>query len=551
MANSSIDRVCACHIGLHTGAGNSTCSISYNNEIGECEHTELPYTRPLAVNCTDFSDISSCLFVSSCDDCRPAHACSIEEHHGPQWCAHFENTPSAPDIWADCDSVALDRFIMGDDNCVKESENNRSVSIDSDNTDSENTDSGNTDSGNTDSGNTDSGNTDIGNTDSGNTDSGNTDSGNTDIGNTDIGNIPSGSLLENYTGSGDSAENYLNIYAGYRNRDSRGDSHDSRRDSHVDSGIVLENLETRTSSAQNSLDSNVSMTSDNVFLPGSSVMDSISDVTSISSMSSCQSAARDTITSRMRFELRHGNHLDGEANDYMTPSQRKDRELKDLRKERAQLLREQQEKEVEIAALRACLETVKTQLEEKKVREMAELVEKLKVSEREKFEEMEELCRVQEELSKMDVKYTDLKKKLSEKEEMFQEYLFDMYKKGQLAAMFEREQELEMLASSQKARVSVRELTRKLSRTELELAKWQGLKLQESYSVTDRPQTQAEATLSFLKDSFFHFITSKSDSEDHLRAMITIFNYSDMQMAKIRKGLEDFKRLDRKRLSLK
>lgn len=108
-----------------------------------------------------------------------------------------------------------------------------------------------------------------------------------------------------------------------------------------------------------------------------------------------------------------------------------------------------------------------------------------------------------------------------------------------------------MLASSQKARVSVRELTRKLSRTELELAKWQGLKLEESYSITDRPQTQAEATLSFLKDSFFHFITSKSDSEDHLRAMITIFNYSDMQMAKIRKGLEDFKRLDRKRLSLK
>lgn len=33
-------------------------------------------------------------------------------------------------------------------------------------------------------------------------------------------------------------------------------------------------------------------------------------------------------------------------------------------------------------------------------------------------------------------------KKLSEKEEKFQEYLFDMYKKGQLAAMFEREQEV-------------------------------------------------------------------------------------------------------------
>lgn len=108
-----------------------------------------------------------------------------------------------------------------------------------------------------------------------------------------------------------------------------------------------------------------------------------------------------------------------------------------------------------------------------------------------------------------------------------------------------------MLACSPESRVSMREITRKLSRTELELAKWQRLKLEESYSRSELPRTEAEVTLNFLKDSFFHFITgAPAESVDHLRAMINIFEYSDDQMAKIRKRLREFKHLDKKQLLL-
>uniref|UniRef100_A0A0B6YTS9 GRIP domain-containing protein n=1 Tax=Arion vulgaris TaxID=1028688 RepID=A0A0B6YTS9_9EUPU len=307
----------------------------------------------------------------------------------------------------------------------------------------------------------------------------------------------------------------------------------------------------RINSGRKSLDNNATNTSDNGFGGRISALNSssLSDITSVSSTSS-NVGPLGTITSRMRFQLRHGQHgHESEAADYMTPLQRMEKEVKLLRKERSQLLSEKEEKDTELESMKNSIETMKLRMQREKENELADYVDKLRVSEREKFEQIEELFKVQEELTQMDVKYATIKREMSDKEEKYEEYLLDMYKKGQMAALFEREDELEMLATTPKSNVSVRELTRKLSKTELELAKWQGLKLGESYAHMELPDTQADATLSFLKDAFYHFLTERSGNEDHLRAIIKIFKYSETQMSKIRKGLEEFKHLDKKRIT--
>lgn len=110
--------------------------------------------------------------------------------------------------------------------------------------------------------------------------------------------------------------------------------------------------------------------------------------------------------------------------------------------------------------------------------------------------------------------------------------------------------QLEYLASKKKEKVSTKELARKLSRTELELAKWQTLRLEEAYNTAAKPDTNAEAKLNFLKDSFYHFVTDPLNCHQHFRAMVEILKYSDEQMKQIRKavnGSKEFKKIFTKR----
>ena len=96
--------------------------------------------------------------------------------------------------------------------------------------------------------------------------------------------------------------------------------------------------------------------------------------------------------------------------------------------------------------------------------------------------------------------------------------------------------------------MTISELVKKLAWTELELAKWQTIRRQESYHGALRPDTEAETTLKFLKDSFFHYLTDSRDSGDHLRAMITIMNFTEPQMTKI-KGSKLIQKMEKKRRS--
>lgn len=93
--------------------------------------------------------------------------------------------------------------------------------------------------------------------------------------------------------------------------------------------------------------------------------------------------------------------------------------------------------------------------------------------------------------------------------------------------------QLERLAVNAEGSVTMDELTRKLVSTEAELAKWQSLRRQESYDAAEKPETEADATLHFLRDSFYHYLTAGKDSDRHLRAITRMLGYSGDQMKKI------------------
>ena len=89
---------------------------------------------------------------------------------------------------------------------------------------------------------------------------------------------------------------------------------------------------------------------------------------------------------------------------------------------------------------------------------------------------------------------------------------------------------------------------KKLAWTEVELAKWQTIRRQESYHTALRPGTEADTTLKFLRDSFFHYLTDNKESDNHLQAIIKIMNYSEPQMLKI-KSSKLVQKLEKKRRS--
>ncbi|KAK3742540.1 hypothetical protein RRG08_060039 [Elysia crispata] len=134
-----------------------------------------------------------------------------------------------------------------------------------------------------------------------------------------------------------------------------------------------------------------------------------------------------------------------------------------------------------------------------------------------------------------------------------------------------------LLANSKnvkKAGVSLTELSRKLFRTEGELARWQALRLSETYNKpqnqTEIPQnvqsqllkirnnhhslldptaaSDADVTLAFVRDAFFHLLTDPVDREQHVRALLKIFAYPEAHLDRIKTGLGDFKNIKLKKV---
>ncbi|KAL3892347.1 hypothetical protein ACJMK2_004560 [Sinanodonta woodiana] len=242
---------------------------------------------------------------------------------------------------------------------------------------------------------------------------------------------------------------------------------------------------------------------------------------------------RETIASRLRYEKQHTAHDECPKNEYHTPTQRREQLVKDLRRQVKELAVSVREKDRAIELYKEQISVETKSLVEAKDEEIHRLGQEI-ITLEEKNEELQKICEESLETSAaLEKKRDELRKIMTEREKQHEKFYYEMYKKGQASASFEREEELQHLANIGGCTVTISELVRKLALTEYELAKWQTIRRSESYNEAFHPETETDATLRFLRDSFFHFLTNPKDSKQHLKAVIQILNYTKTQKEKI------------------
>lgn len=98
--------------------------------------------------------------------------------------------------------------------------------------------------------------------------------------------------------------------------------------------------------------------------------------------------------------------------------------------------------------------------------------------------------------------------------------------------------QLENIGRADPNQVLVNELIEKLEHTESKLGRWQTIKTSEIYEdATNRPESEADARLRFLKDSLYHYIMDPQNATQHLRAMAGIVDFTQAQREEVDKVL--------------
>ncbi|PVD32166.1 hypothetical protein C0Q70_07595 [Pomacea canaliculata] len=168
---------------------------------------------------------------------------------------------------------------------------------------------------------------------------------------------------------------------------------------------------------------------------------SMSDTSSSCFMTGVPPTAKETVTSRLRFEKRHQDHGQ-ERQEYLTPTQRKDVLIRELKKQVKQLSKMLQDKDEEMEAWRARLRTETRELLATAQRETEEAMKTTALTREEVFS----LRASQEEsltmMSNLRRQVDELKKQIVKKEQETEEMLQEMFKKGHDSAVFEREEEV-------------------------------------------------------------------------------------------------------------
>ena len=84
----------------------------------------------------------------------------------------------------------------------------------------------------------------------------------------------------------------------------------------------------------------------------------------------------------------------------------------------------------------------------------------------------------------------------------------------------------------------VNELITKLENTESKLGRWQTIKTCEIYTdAGNRPESEADARLRFLRDSLYHYIMDPLNAMQHLRAMAGIVDFTHAQREQVDREL--------------
>jgi len=284
-------------------------------------------------------------------------------------------------------------------------------------------------------------------------------------------------------------------------------------------------------------------TIDNSDLRGS--QSSLISVVSCSSALAGSKGVLENKTSRARRQMIHTNlhkPKPPEVTDYVTPLQQKDKTIRELKQD--------------LKSARNMVTDLENMLQNERERNADDV--KDAVASRDK--DIEQLREVVDELqttvttvthaheqaletsSGLEYQLQELKVQTEENERKHQEMYLKMYTKGIENAQNQRELELEELAVAKPDEVKVEELMDKLKTTQSKLQRWQDLKRQEAYDLVEVPTSDAGMTLRFLKDCMFHYLTNPKTSNDHLRAMIQIMGFTDVQMTKIKKAQSEKKK---------
>lgn len=83
------------------------------------------------------------------------------------------------------------------------------------------------------------------------------------------------------------------------------------------------------------------------------------------------------------------------------------------------------------------------------------------------------------------------------------------------------------------AGLSVPELLYKLQTTQADLDRWQSIACEKTYSDGEKPDTEPDIVLHFLRDSMYHYLTDPRTADQHLSAIIGMLGFTEEQLKKI------------------
>lgn len=144
----------------------------------------------------------------------------------------------------------------------------------------------------------------------------------------------------------------------------------------------------------------------------------------------------------------------------------------------------------------------------------------------------------QERLRHLERELSEARAEIEKQEQWHSEMYLKMYRKGQEAAQFEREED-GPASSPPRGGGGIPALLQQLRRTESELERSRALHrapLAPSVPRTGGNDRQAEYTLRFLKDAVFYFLTDRTDCRGHLNAIQSILGFSEAERAAVAKA---------------
>ncbi|KAK2153208.1 hypothetical protein LSH36_304g03053 [Paralvinella palmiformis] len=255
---------------------------------------------------------------------------------------------------------------------------------------------------------------------------------------------------------------------------------------------------------------------------------------------------RETKMSIRRKQLAHSNSQSADEREtYLTPFQRKEETIRDLRRALKESHDKLRQKDREIRMMISEKDVELSKLLADKDDEIHALTDRVRELEQECARLREDQDRLKDERDCMKLKSKELELDLRERLEREQEMYLLTYQKGKRSADFERQDTLEELASQDPKAVPVPELVAKLEQMQERLAELQTTTRINQYQdgLLLSPRTDNETKLRVIKDALFHYLTSEGQvaRTQNLTILLGLAAFTDVQRRKIETTLSKTK----------